>query len=467
MRLSGTTTMKEYELVVVGGGTANNVADAAASAGMETALVEKKKLGGTCLNRGCNPSKMLIQSAKVAETVRGSERFGIESSLDSIDFGGIVDEMETKLSGIADGMEERYSAKENLTLYKDVARFVGERTLELDGGEKIRGEKVVVATGSSPLVPPIDGLDEVDYMTSREALYLDEPPESLVVLGGGYISCELGYFFEAMGTEVRIVEANDVLLHREDSDIAEEFHGIAEGRHEVRTGYIGTAVRETPDGVEVVAEATDNGDGAEEDEITVSGEKLLVAVGRKPNTESLNLETAGIETDERGFVKTDKHLETTAENVWAQGDVAGNFVFKHSGDYETEHVVRNVVHDEGMEIDYSAMPHAIFTEPQIAGVGKTEDELAEEVVEYSVGTARFEDSAMGRAKKLEHGFAKALVAHDGEILGFQVIGEEASVLVHEAVVAMRNGVTADEVSDTIHAHPTLSRVVEAAFVDAV
>jgi dihydrolipoamide dehydrogenase len=375
--------------------------------------------------------------------------------------------METKLSGIADGMEERYRAKDSLTLYKDVARFVGERTLELDGGEKIRGEKVVVATGSSPLVPPIDGLDEVGYMTSREALYLDEPPESLVILGGGYISCELGYFFEAMGTDVRIVEANDVLLHREDADVAEEFHGIAEERHEVHTGYIGTAVKETPDGVEVVAEATDSGDSAEEDEITVSGEKLLVAVGRKPNTESLNLETAGIETDERGFVKTDERLETTAENVWAQGDVAGNFVFKHSGDYETEHVVRNVVHDEGVEIDYSAMPHAIFTEPQIAGVGKTEDELAEEGVEYSVGRARFEDSAMGRAKKLEHGFAKALVAPDGEILGFHVVGEEASVLVHETVVAMRNGVTMDEVAGTIHAHPTLSRVVESAFVDAV
>jgi len=455
--------MKEYELVVVGGGTANNVASAAADEGMKTALVEKGKLGGTCLNRGCNPSKILIQSAKVAETVRGSDRFGVSSSLDGIDFGGIVDEMDTKLSGIADGMEERYRAKENLTLYKDVARFVDERTLELDGGEKIRGEKVVVATGSSPLVPPIDGLDEVDYMTSREALYLDEPPESLVVLGGGYISCELGYFFEAMGTEVRIVEANDVLLHREDSDIAEEFHGIAEGRHEVHTGYIGTAVRETPDGVEVVAEPSDD----EGEEITVSGEKLLVAVGRKPNTERLNLETAGIETDERGFVKTDERLETTAENVWAQGDVAGNFVFKHSGDYETEHVVRNVVHDEGVEIDYTAMPHAIFTEPQIAGVGKTEDQLTEEGVEYSVGTARFEDSAMGRAKKLEHGFAKVLVSPESEILGFHVIGEEASVLVHEAVVAMRNDVTADEVAGTIHAHPTLSRVVEAAFVDAV
>ncbi len=459
---------KEYELVVVGGGTANNVAAAAADEGIDTALVEKGKLGGTCLNRGCNPSKILIQAANVAETVRGSGRFGVESSLDGIDFAGIVESMDSTLSGIADGMEERYRANENLTLYNDEASFVDERTVEV-GGDELRGEKVVVATGSSPLVPPIEGIDEVDYITSNEALYLDEPPESLVIVGGGYIACELGYFFDAMGTEVRIVEANDVLLHREDGEVAEEFQGIAEERHEVHTGYIGTSVSETPEGIEVVAEPTGggSGDGADEDEIRVTGEKLLVAAGGKPNTESLGLEKAGIETDERGFVKTNERLETTAEGVWAQGDVAGNFMFKHSGDYETQHVIRNVVHDADEEVDYTAMPHAIFTEPQIAGVGRTEEELEDEGIDYTVGKARYADSAMGRAKKLEHGFAKVLVAPDGEILGFHVVGEEASVVVHEAVVAMRNGVTADEVADTVHAHPTLSRVVESAFVDAV
>jgi len=452
--------MKEYELVVIGGGTANNVAAAAADEGMDTALIEKGKLGGTCLNRGCNPSKMLIQAANVAETVRDSERFGVESTLDSIDYSGVVEEMDSTLSGVADGMEERYRAKDSLTLYKDEARFVGDRTVEV-GGDEIRGEKVVVATGSSPLVPPIDGLEEVGFLTSNEALYLDEAPESLVVVGGGYIACELGYFFEAVGTDVTIVEANDVLLHREDGEIAEEFSAVAEDRHEVHTGYIGTSVSETPEGVEVVAE----GEGG--DEIAVPGEKLLLAVGRRPNTEALDLGEAGIGTDERGFIETNGRLETTAENVWAQGDVAGNFMFKHSGDYETEHVIENVVHDAEEEVDYSATPHAIFTEPQVAGVGATEGELRDEGMEYTVGKARFEDSAMGRAKKLEDGLFKVLAAPGGEILGAHAVGEEASVLIHEAVVGMRNGVTADEVADTIHVHPTLSRIVESAFVDAV
>jgi dihydrolipoamide dehydrogenase len=202
-------------------------------------------------------------------------------------------------------------------------------------------------------------------------------------------------------------------------------------------------------------------------ETTVEGDELLVALGRRPNTDTLGVEEAGIETDENGFVKTNEYLETSAENVWAQGDIADNAMFKHSGDYETEKTIANVVGDDRESVDFSAMPHAIFTEPQIAGVGKTEDELEDEGVDYDVGVARYEDSAMGRAKKLEDGFVKVLVAPDGEILGCHMIGEEASVMVHQTVVAMRNGVTADEVADTIHVHPALNRIVESAFEDAV
>ena len=453
--------MSEYEIVVVGGGTANNVAAAAADEGIDTALIEKGKLGGTCLNRGCNPSKMLIQAANVAEAVRGSGRFGVESSLDGIDFGGVVDEMDSVLSGLADGMEERYRAKNDLTLYNDTANFVDERTLELDGGDEIRGEKVVVAAGSRPLVPPIEGLDEVDYITSTEALYLEEAPDSLVIMGGGYIAVELGYFFEAMGTDVKIVEMMDSLVPREDGEVSEAFTEIAQKRHELYTGHRATAVEKDGDGVVVRAETEDG------EETVISGEELLVALGRRPNTDTLAVEEAGIETDENGFVKTNEYLETSAENVWAQGDIADNAMFKHSGDYETEKTVANVVHGERERVDFSAMPHAIFTEPQIAGVGATEEELTDEGLEYTVGRARYADSAMGRAKKLEHGFAKVLVAPGGDVLGCHMIGEEASVMIHQTVVAMRNGVTAEEVADTIHAHPTLSRVVESAFEDAV
>ncbi|MBX0349696.1 dihydrolipoyl dehydrogenase family protein [Haloarcula pellucida] len=450
--------MADFDVLVIGGGTGNNVASAAADAGLETALVEPGPLGGTCLNRGCNPSKMLIQAANAINHVRDAEQFHVDATLDGVDHAAVVDEMDDLLGGIAEDMEARYREKENLTLFKERTEFVDERTVRL-GGEAVTAEKVVVAAGSRPIVPPIDGLEDVDYLTSQDALYLRATPESLVILGGGYIAVELGYFFDAMGTDVTIVEMMDSLVHREDGDVAEAFTDIAADRHDVYTGHRVTAVEETGEGYAVHAETETS------DETTVEGSEVLVALGRRPNSDTLNLETAGIDVDDRGFVETNEYLQTTAENVWAQGDIAGNALFKHSGDYETRHTVANVVHEESRAIDLSAMPHTIFTEPQMAGVGATEEELTDEDTEYVVGRADYVDSAMGRAKKLDHGFVKVLAAPDGEILGAHAIGYEASTLLHEAVLAMRTGVTVDDVAGTIHAHPTLSKVVEAAFRD--
>ena len=450
--------MADFDVLVIGGGTGNNVAAAAADAGLETALVEPGPLGGTCLNRGCNPSKMLIQAANTVNHVRDAERFHVDATLDGVDHAAVVDEMDDLLGGIAEDMEARYREKENLTLFEEHTQFVDERTVRL-GGEAVTAEKVVVAAGSRPIVPPIDGLEDVDYLTSQDALYLRETPERLVILGGGYIAVELGYFFDAMGTDVTIVEMMDSLIPREDGDVAEAFTDIAADRHDVYTGHRVTAVEEASEGYAVHAE-TEAGE-----ETTVEGQEVLVALGRRPNSDTLNLETTGIDVDDRGFIETDDYLQTTAENVWAQGDIAGNALFKHSGDYETRHTVANVVHGESRAIDLSAMPHTIFTEPQIAGVGATEEDLDDEGTEYVVGRAEYADSAMGRAKKLDNGFVKVLAAPDGEILGAHAIGYEASTLLHEAVLAMRTGATVDDVAGAIHAHPTLSKVVEAAFQD--
>jgi mycothione reductase len=448
--------MTDFDVTVIGGGTGNNVAAAAADAGLETALVEPGPLGGTCLNRGCNPSKMLIQAANAVNDIRDAGRFHVDATVDGIDHAAVVDEMDDLLGGIAEGMEERYREKEHLTLFKERTKFVDERTIEL-GGETVTAEEVVVAAGSRPLVPPIDGLDEVDYLTSRDALFLREPPDRLTIMGGGYIAVELGYAFESMGTDVTIVEMLDSLVPREDGDVAETFTELAADRHDVHTGYRVTAVDGVEGGHRVHAESEAG------DELTVDGDELLVALGRRPNSDTLDLDAAGIAVDENGFIETNAYLETSAEGVWAQGDIADNAMFKHSGDYETQHTIANVVHGERRAIDLSAMPHTIFTEPQIAGVGATEEELADAGTEYVVGRADYADSAMGRAKKLDHGFVKVLAAPDGELLGAHAIGHEASTLLHEAVLAMRTGLTVDEVADTIHAHPTLSKVVEAAF----
>ena len=450
--------MTEFDVIVIGGGTGNNVAAAAADAGLETALVEPGPLGGTCLNRGCNPSKMLIQAANAVDRVREAERFHVDATVNGTDHAAVVDEMDDLLGGIAEDMESRYREKDHLTLFKQRTRFVDEQTVELDG-EAVTGEKVVIATGSRPIVPPIDGLSEIDYLTSQEALYLREPPESLVIMGGGYIAVELGYAFGALGTDVTVVEMMDTLLPREDGDVAAAFTDIAAERHDVHTGHRVTAVEATDGGYAVHAETEAGG------ELTVDGDEVLVALGRRPNSDDLGLDAAGVAVDDDGFVETDDRLRTTAENVWAQGDVAGNALFKHSGDYETDHAIANVVRGEGRSVDLSAMPHTIFTEPQVAGVGATEEALAEAGTDYAVGRAAYADSAMGRAKKLDDGFVKVLAAPDGEILGAHALGYEASTLLHEAVLAMRAGLTVGDVADAIHAHPTLSKIVEAAFRD--
>jgi dihydrolipoamide dehydrogenase len=451
--------MAHYDVLVVGGGTGNNVAAAAADAGLDTALVEKGPLGGTCLNRGCNPSKMVIQAAVAADTVREADRFHVDAEYGGVDFPAVIEDMADTLGPIAEDMEQRYREKETLTLYNDEAVFVDERTVEV-GGEEVSADKVVVAAGSRPLVPPIDGLDSVDYLTSQEALYLDDQPDSLVVMGGGYIAVELGYFFEAVGTDVTIVEMMDTLVPREDDDLSETFTEIARERHDVYTGHRATAVESRGGEIAVHAETEDG------TETVVTGEELLVALGRRPNTDTLDVEAAGIDTDDRGFVVTNDRLETNAENVWAQGDIADNAMFKHSGDYETQVTVDNVVHDGDSEADFSAMPHAIFTEPQMAGVGQTEQDLQEAGTDYVVGRQSLPETPMGRAKKLDEGFVKVLAAPDGEILGCHALGYEASTMIHEVVVAMRaaSGQVSD-ITGVIHAHPTLNKVVQYAFED--
>jgi len=367
--------------------------------------------------------------------------------------------MEETLSPLAEGMEENYAEKDHLTLYKHEATFVEERTVEVDG-ERLSADKVVVAAGSRPVVPPIDGLESVEYMTGADALYRRDQPDSLVILGGGYIAVELGYFFESMGTDVTLVEMMDTLVPREDQALSEAYTEIAQKRHEVYTGHRVTAVEAANGGVRIHAETEDG------DEVAVTADDVLVALGRRPNTDTLDVESAGLETDDNGFIVTDETLATSADGVWAQGDIADNAMFKHAGDYETQFTIQNVVHRGSREADFAAMPHAIFTEPQMAGVGMTETKLQDAGREYVIGRAELPDTPMGRAKKLEEGFVKVLAAPDGEILGCHALGYEASTMIHEVVVAMRRGSgTVSDITETMHAHPTLNKVVEYAFRD--
>lgn len=448
--------MREFDAIVIGAGSGLDIASVYASHDKNVAVIEPGPMGGTCLNRGCIPSKMLIHHADLLQEVRGSDKFHIDAEVNSIDYPEIIREVNSTVSEDAEKIENAIEKSENHTLYKAKAKFVDEKVVEVDG-EKITADEIYVAAGSRPLVPPVEGLKDVDYLTSKEALQLEERPDQMVIIGGGYIACELAHFFDAVGVKVTIIEMGDSLLGREDEEVSELFTDKSRDRYDVNLGLKATEIEEVGGKLKVKAE------DKEGNIHSFAGDELLVAAGRVPNSDSLDVEESGIETDERGFIKTNSKLETNVDGVYAIGDIADNFMFKHSANYEAEVAVRNGFADHQMEADYTAMPHAVFSSPQIAGVGKTEQQLKDGDIDYVKATYDYSKTGMGLALKEEDGFVKILASEGGEILGCHIIGPEASTLIHEVLVPVRNGLGVHALKETIHIHPALSEVVARAF----
>lgn len=451
--------MKEFDLIVIGSGSGLDVASGIANRGKDVAVVEPGRLGGTCLNRGCIPSKMLIHRADLAEEINDSEKFGLHANLEQVDFEDIIEEVNHEVHSDSDNIEKGLQNSDRHTLYKDEARFVDEKVLELkESGDKISSDTIVVAAGSRPFVPPIDGTDEVDYWVSTDALNPDYQPDEIIMVGGGYISLELAHFYDALGTEVTILERGEKVLKREDREVSEKITEIARNRYNVELGVSATEIKEENGRKKVLAENSD------EEEIEFEAEEILFATGRVPNTDTLEVDEAGIETTERGFVKTDEKMLTNVDGIYALGDIADNWMFKHSANHEAEVVFKNIVTGDQYDVDYPGMPHAVFTSPQIAGVGKTEQELEEEDTEYVSATYDYADTGMGGALKEEDGFVKVLGSEDGDILGCHIIGPHASQQIHEVLVAIKAGSgTVDDIKNTIHIHPALNEVLQRAF----
>lgn len=461
--------MEDYEFVVVGSGSGLDVANVAANQGRSVAVIEKGPLGGTCLNRGCIPSKQLLYHADVKTMVDRAEEFHIDATVESVDFQSIVEAVNAEVAADADSIRRGLQSSDGHTLVEGEAEFTGERTLGIvdgpDEGMELRGETVLIAAGSRPTIPPIDGIEDVDYLTSREALQLEAPPEDLVIVGGGYVAAELAHFFGVFGSEVTIIGRRPQLLPDADPDVAAAFTDRYRERFTVHTGYAATAVEDRDSAVAVSARPSEDG-GAGVDEgasVTVTGEAVLVAAGRRPNTDVLNVEAAGVETDEEGFVRTDEFLRTSADDVWALGDIVGAYLLKHNANHEARTVVQNIFGSQLTPIDYEAMPFAVFAAPEVAGVGVTEDDLEASDREYATNTYRFERTARGDAMHAQ-GFVKALIDVDGEILGCHVIGPDASTLIQEVVVAMKSGSgMVTDIRDAVHIHPALPEVVHRAF----
>jgi mycothione reductase len=451
--------MQEFDLLIIGGGSGTQVGSLAAERDMSVAVCEPGPLGGACITRGCVPSKALIRRADVIRQARDAERLGIDVEVGDVDLGAITSEVRETVHGKAEKQAENLRDSEDHTLFDGKARFVDERTVEVEGyDERVQGDRVVVAVGAAPTTPPVDGLDDVEFLTSDDALYLDERPEELAILGGGYIAAELGHFYETIGSEVTIVQRSEALVPHEDGEVREVVTESFADRERctLHLACEATEVEERGDRIAMYAE----GQGGE---VEIEADELLVATGRKPATDDLAPEESGIELDDAGFVEVDETLETTCDGVWALGDVIDSPMFKHVADHEAKLVAANAVAERGEEIEYEGLAHAVFTRPQVAACGRTEEELEEEGREYERARFEYDSAPLGLVGK-EEGFVKLLADPDGTVLGCHVVGPEASTLIHEVSVAGRVGEgTVEEIAEAIHVHPALNEVVLGAF----
>ncbi len=451
--------VQEFDLIVIGGGAGLDVASGLAGTGIKVALVERGPPGGTCLNRGCIPSKMLLHSADVAETIRTADRFGIHVKGYTVDFASIVRRVSSTVDHDAAEIARGLQTSTNPRWYASDGRFVGPKTLQV-GSETLRAERIVIASGGRPAIPEIPGLREAGFMTSDQALRLEVQPGSLTIIGGGYIAAELAHFFGALGTEVHIVQRGPTLVPREDEEVARQFTEIARQKYDVHTQSATEKVTKRRGRYELVIRA-ENGGGRR----TIESEQLLVATGRQTNADGLDLAKTGVKTDARGFVVTNEFLETNVPGIVALGDAVGHFLFRHSANLEAQYDYFNLLDPTRKSaVDYRAMPHAIFASPQIAGVGQTEQELRSGGVDYVVGREPYSRTGMGLALQDQTGFAKILVDRQSRrIFGCHVLGPDASTLIHEVVVAMRSGEgSLRNLTRAVHAHPSLSEVISRA-----
>ncbi|MCH8994320.1 MAG: dihydrolipoyl dehydrogenase [Chloroflexi bacterium] len=449
--------MRSFDLIVIGSGSGLEVSAEAADRGLSVAVIESGPFGGTCLNRGCIPSKLLIHSADVMETIQRSELFGITAQVSAIDWDFIVKRASDTVDEDARKVEEGNRQHPNITVFKDTARFVGRKRVEV-AGEEISAETIVIAAGTRPRLPEIEGLSDVPFLTSDEALRLQTQPRKLVIVGGGYIAAELAHFFGALGTEVTIVQRGPRLLRQEDDDVAQRFTEVYQRRFRL---LLNTMIERASrrDG-EIVLDLA-SGDREE----SVTSDALLLAVGRVPNTDVLDVAQTGVELGEDGFIQTNEFLETNIPGIWALGDIVGRYLLKHSANLEAAFVAHNAFNpDNHVPVDYHAMPHAIFASPQVASVGLTEREAGEAGVPFVANSYNYSDTAYGSSIEDKDGFVKVLAHRETrEILGCHIIGSEASMLIQEVANAMRARMTTDAITQAIYVHPALPEVVQRAF----
>lgn len=455
--------MQQFDLIIIGGGRASGLATAAANAGKKVALIEQDKLGGTCPNRGCVPSKLLIGYAEAARRVREAKRHHIDATITSIDRQKMFDEVAEWIAGVDPRYESRFP--ENVTLFRGKASFLANKEVlvsDSHGTEvaKLTAEQIVIAAGTRPRPAQFSDLP---VWTSDDIFPLkDTPPASLTVIGGGFIGCELGAFFSAIGTETTLHVRGTTLLPRIDAELAPIFQEQFEEHTPVH--YESSLSDLSYNGKMFTCTFT-HPDGSSHQHVS---ERVLFATGRISNADQLGLENTDIATDKRGFIQTDDHLRTSVDSIYAAGDIAGNFILQHTASFDIHYLRQSLLKGNETPLDYGSVPHAIFTEPEVASVGFTEQELQEKGIRYVSVLKDWKASARAMASKLDYPRTKLLVCPKSfAVLGCHLIGPDSSTLIHQILMLIHLKNDIREVPQMIHIHPALPELFLDAAVEVI
>lgn len=454
--------MQHFDLAVIGSGTGNSLIDER-FADWSVALIERDPVfGGTCLNRGCIPTKMFVMPADLAATPGQAARLGVDLEFRGADWPAIRDRIFGRIDPISAGGLDWRERSANVTVFHAEASFVGPKTLQV-GDDRISAEHIVIATGSRPRLLAIPGIEDAaaKVFTSDTIMRIPELPARLVIVGGGYIAAEFAHVFSALGSEVTLINRSETLLRHHDREIAERFGGLLAKRVKVRLNQELAALETDDDGLTVI---TTDRNGIEYE---YYADALLLAVGRVRNSDALDLAAAGIDVKPDGQIHVDAQQRTNVPGVWAIGDVSSDFLLKHVANAEMRTVQHNLLHpDHPVETDHRYVPQAVFSEPQIASVGATEEQLAAWGIRYVVARQRYADVAYGWALEDEGHFVKLLA--DPEtwyLLGAHIIGPQAPSLIQPLIQAMSFGLPVNQLARGQYwIHPALPEVVENALL---
>lgn len=456
--------MENYDLIVIGTGSAmnyiNHIIDL--NPEMKIAVIDKDEPGGICLTRGCIPSKLLLYPAELIREIETAPLFGVRVEIKDINFNAIMERMRKRIGEDIEMIRKGLTENPYLDYYHKTAEFISPYTLKV-GEKTLHSNMIFLCTGSRPAIPSIKGLEETGYLTSDTVLDLNECPSSLAILGGGYIAAEYGHFFSAMGAEVTVLGRNPRFLPQEEPEISKLAKIKMSEYMKVLTNYEAIEIKKEDNGKKTII----GRDKSSEEEIKLTVDEILVATGRVPNTDILHPEKAGIKTDGQGWILVNEYLETSQSNIWAFGDANGKYMLKHVGNYESGIVYLNAILKEKTKADYHAVPHAIFSYPEIAGVGMGEKEAIEKYGEDRVliGIKFFEDTAKGSAMELRDYFVKVILDGDEEkILGAHIIGPHASILIHQIIPLLyTESRSTGPIMSGMVIHPALNEVVTSAF----